>query len=89
MWISKSELDRLKERISELEKESRTRQRAEGFMVNKYPGSSYSMYPVSFYEVSVKTAVEQILNHLGLDLHYISGQPERVDLQKRKTTNVR
>lgn len=91
MWVSKSEWERMKERIGELERA--VKQPPETFTV--YDPVSYEAaqrcgiygYPwhmIDKQEVTLKAAITKILDHLGLKLTYVKGTPTTVDLEKVK-----
>ena len=86
MWVSKAEWQRMKERVKELESRASQATSYAHFTIYQksdittfypYSGSLDSQY------ISVKDVIEKILDKLGMELTYVSGEPKRVEMTKK------
>lgn len=81
MWISREELERLKDRVAILER----RPTQEKFTVYD-PTQAHAvlhygyMSSIDKQEIPVQTVVQRILDKLGMRLEYVKGQPARIEV---------
>lgn len=83
MWVSRAEWESLKRRVDWLEKERVSKEETTFTVFDKSsnPAVYYDPYRTCPNEkVPVKTAIERIMDKLGMKFEYVKGTPARVDL---------
>lgn len=84
MWISRAELQALKDRLTVLEGKAVDRTEFTVYKDltdaerNAYSYAGY--WPVPQTKIQVKTVIDAILVKIGMRLQYVAGQPEKVDV---------
>ena len=84
MWVSKAKWEEMEKRLKALE----DRKYDDRFTVYKKMDpmymSVYSWHNWPSADITVKALVEKILEKLGMELAYIEGKPETVEMVKAK-----
>ena len=92
MWISRKEFKALTARVEELETWKHAHLYGVGnahyFTVygprpEDYLYRPYGHAPYPHKDIAVKGVIEHILDHLGIELVYVEGQPAKVEFAKK------
>ncbi len=85
MWVNRTEWNRLKERLEALERKRETitvwDMETMRTMQQAYGGAWG--YPIEKQEIGVADLVQKILTKLGMELKFVKGHPDRVEVTER------